>query len=173
MAPVAAAACGYLPPLKSSLCARSAALVYHARRIPASLVSALLFASTQEVSPLLHSTLVSARFAAPAVSRFRLFFYQAVGNATTPPTGSSLSPCGGGTGLLIHIHSCHQTAVTQMPPWRDEGLLGGNGPIALPVCLNILIKSEPKGNGAVSPQRSVPLLLNHQTPAWLVVSRRQ
>lgn len=38
-----------------------------------------------------------------------------------------------------------------MPPSRDKGLLGGNGPIALPVCLNILIKSEPKGNGAVPP----------------------
>lgn len=58
-------------------------------------MSALLFAFTQEASPSLHSrdwdglVLVSARvrrFAAPAVSRVRLLFYQAVGNATTPPT---------------------------------------------------------------------------------------
>lgn len=55
-----------------------------------------------------------------------------------------------------------------MPPWRVEGLLGGNGPIALPVCLNILIKYEPKGNSAVSLVRfsvictmeTRPLLLN-------------
>lgn len=36
------------------------------------------------------------------------------------------------------------------PPWRGEAPWGGNGPMTLPVCLNILIASEPEGSRSPS-----------------------
>lgn len=45
--------------------------------------------------------------------------------------------------IFIHL-------VPQMPLWGEEGLSGGNGLIALPLCLNFPIKSEPRGNCALS-----------------------